>query len=72
VLYLSDIGVGSNSITRPNISRHQVRRLDRGLSRTTQVLESIFPSVILGGTIAVRQSIGLSMDGFKRSRTIYI
>ena len=32
---------------------------------TTQVLESIFLSVVLDDTIAVRQPIGLSKEGFR-------
>ena len=38
---------------------------------TTQVLESIFSSVILGDTIAVRRPIGLSKEGFGKSRPIH-
>ena len=38
----------------------------------TQVLESIFPSVVLGGIIAVRQSISLSTKAFRIFRLICI
>jgi hypothetical protein len=65
----------SNSSTRPNISGHQLRRIDHAHSHTTsltQVLESISRSVCLGCTIAVRCSIGLSMEGFRISRSICI
>jgi hypothetical protein len=51
---------GSNNSTRPNISGNQLRRLDRTLSLyylITQVLESIFSSVVLGVTIAFRRLI---------------
>jgi hypothetical protein len=34
---LFDIRAGSNSSTRPNISRHQLRRLDHALSHTTRL-----------------------------------
>ena len=37
---------------------------------TTQVLESIFPSVVLGVTIAVKWPISLSKEGFMKSRSI--
>ena len=37
MLYLFDIRVGSNSSTGPNISGHQLRRLDLALIRTTQL-----------------------------------
>jgi hypothetical protein len=37
---------------------------------TTQVLESIFPSAVLGDTIAVRRPIGLSTEGFRKSRSV--
>jgi hypothetical protein len=39
---------------------------------TTHVLEIIFLSVVLSGTIVVRQLISLSMEGFRRSRSIPI
>jgi hypothetical protein len=39
---------------------------------TTQVLESIFPSVVLSDTIAVRRPISLSKEGFRKSRSIHI
>jgi len=37
----------------------------------TQVLESIFLSVFLGGTIAFKRPIGLSMEGLRNSRLIH-
>jgi hypothetical protein len=37
---------------------------------TTQVLESIFPSDVLGGIIEVRWPIGLSKEALKKSRLI--
>jgi hypothetical protein len=55
-----DICVGSNNSTQPNILGNQLRRLDRTLSPyylITQVLESIFSSVVLSGTITVRRLI---------------
>jgi hypothetical protein len=36
------------------------------------LLESIFPSVVLSGTIAVRRPISLSKEGFKKYRSICI
>ena len=39
---------------------------------TTQVLESIFLSVVLGDTIAVRWPSGLSKEGFRKSMLICI
>jgi hypothetical protein len=38
---------------------------------TTQVLESIFSSVVLGDTITVRGPIGLSKEGLRKSRLIH-
>jgi hypothetical protein len=35
---------------------------------TTQVLESSFPSAILGDTIAVQRPIGLSKEEFRKSK----
>jgi hypothetical protein len=64
--------VGSNSSTRPNISGNQLRRLDYALSRTTQILQSIFLSYVIGGTITARRMIGLAMEGFGISRSICI
>jgi hypothetical protein len=37
MLYLSDIHAGSNNSTQPNISGHQLRRIDHTLSHTTRL-----------------------------------
>jgi hypothetical protein len=39
---------------------------------TTLCTREYLPSVVLGGTIVLRKSINLSMEGFKRSRSIHI
>ena len=69
MLYLFDICVGP-IVVYLRAPTNEARSCPYPYYLTTQVLESIFLSVVLGGTIAVKWPIRLYKEGFRKSMSI--